>query len=124
MTPAWTVYAWPPVLWQAGCRPQLQFVHQGTRVLRSPDGESFTAGQTLWAGPSQCGEAGVAWDWIQIAPGLVAIADPLALVTNVRLLGADGAVLTAHQAAPFLNEIVRSLPWQDEVQRALQHLPH
>ena len=61
----------------------------------------------------------MAWDWVQIARGVVAIADPMSLVTNVRLIGEEGEVLTAVQSARFLNELVRTLPWQQEVQRAL-----
>ncbi len=61
----------------------------------------------------------MAWDWIQITRGVVAIADPMSLVTNLRLIGDEGEVLTAHQSACFLNELVRALPWQREVQRAL-----
>ena len=62
----------------------------------------------------------MAWDWIEIARGVVAIADPLSVVTNVRLVSPDGEVLTALQAARFLNEMVRALPWQQEVERALR----
>ena len=76
-------------------------------------------GQTVWAAHAEQGEAGMAWDWIQLARGVVAIADPLSVVTNVRLIGGEGEVLTALQAAPFLNELVHTLPWQEEVQRAL-----
>ena len=61
----------------------------------------------------------MAWDWVQIAKGVVAIADPMSLITNVRLIGDAGEVLTAQQSALFLNELVRELPWQVEVQRAL-----
>jgi hypothetical protein len=50
---------------------------------------------------------------------VVAIADPMSLVTNVRLIGEEGEVLTAQQSARFLNELVRTLPWQQEVHRAL-----
>jgi hypothetical protein len=32
-------------------------------------------------------------------------------------------VLTAQQSARFLNEIVRALPWQHEVRRALENRP-
>jgi hypothetical protein len=81
---------------------------------------SRTAGQTIWGGPSGDGEAGVAWDWIQISSGVVAMADPMSVVTNLRLIGDEGEVLTALESARFLNEIVHALPWQDEVQRALQ----
>ena len=78
------------------------------------------AGQTVWTARAADGDAGMAWDWIEIARGVVAIADPLSVVTNVRLVGDEGEVLTALQAARFLNEIVRELPWQQEVERALR----
>lgn len=61
----------------------------------------------------------MAWDWIQIARGVVAIADPMSVVTNLRFVGGEGQVLTAHESALFLNEILRTLPWQNEVHRVL-----
>ena len=84
---------------------------------------SRTAGQTIWGGQSEDGEAGVAWDWVQISGDVVAMADPMSVVTNLRLVGEEGEVLTALECARFLNEIVHALPWQGEVQRAL-HVCH
>ena len=75
------------------------------------------------AGSSDDGEAGVAWDWVQISGDVVAMADPMSVVTNLRLVGDEGEVLTALESARFLNEIVHALPWQSEVQRAL-HVGH
>jgi hypothetical protein len=116
----WSLRAWPPLLWQAGRSDGLRFHHLGTRVTFSGDHLCGMAGQTLWGGSSDAGEAGVAWDWIQIARGVVAMADPMSLVTNLRLVGDEGEVLTAMAAARFLNEIVHQLPWQHEVARALR----
>lgn len=79
-----------------------------------------TAGQTVWGGRLGECDAGVAWDWVQITRGVVAMADPMAVITNLRLVGDEGEVLTAMQAARYLNEIVRVLPWQTEVERALR----
>lgn len=118
LTP-WSLRAWPPVLWQAEQAGELQLHHLGTRVTLPADRSVGISGQTLWGGPSLEGEAGVAWDWIQIAQGVVAMADPLSLVTNLRLVGAEGEVLTALEAALFLNELVHGLPWQTAVTRAL-----
>jgi hypothetical protein len=115
----WTLRAWPPLLWQAGQRGGLQFHHLGTRVTMSGDRSFGVAGQTMWGGHSAAGTAGVAWDWIQISNGIVAMADPMSVVTNLRLVGDEGEVLTAQEAARFLNEIVHQLPWQHEVTRAL-----
>ena len=117
--PPWTLRAWPPLLWQLGRVAPLRLHHIGTQVTNPGEAMFRTTGQTLWAWSSDDGEAGMAWDWVQIARGVVAIADPMSVVTNVRLIGEEGEVLTAHEAARFLNELVRSLPWQQEVQRAL-----
>jgi hypothetical protein len=120
----WSLRAWPPLLWQAGTPARVRFHHLGTRVMLAGDPLSPTAGQTLWAGSAAEGEAGMAWDWVQIARGVVAIADPMSVITNLRLVGQAGEVLTAQEAARFLNAFVRTLPWQHEVQRALRGAPN
>ena len=119
LTP-WSLRAWPPVLWQAEQTGELQLHHLGTHVTFPGDRTQGLSGQTLWGGHSLEGETGVAWDWIQIGRGVVAIADPLSLVTNLRLVGSEGEVLTAMEATLFLNELVHGLPWQFEVARALK----
>ena len=123
-TPAWIVCAWPPVTCKAVQAPELHFVHLGTRVLNPGDSDTPTTGQTLWGGPSGDGAAGVAWDWVQIQEGVVAMADPFGLVTNLQLVGAQGQVLTGFEVALRLNELVHALPWQSEVQRALARVEH
>ena len=122
MTPTtpWSIRAWPPVLWQAGRESQLRFHHLSTRVTLTGDRSSRSAGQTIWGSLSDEGEAGVAWDWVQVSHDIVAMADPMSVITNLRLVGEEGEVLTALESARFLNEIVHALPWQNEVQRALQ----
>jgi len=118
MTPAWIVCAWPPLLWQAECAPELHFVHLGTRVF-GPDDSDHPCGQTVWGSPSADPAAGVAWDWVEVQEGVVAMADPMALVTNIQLTDSKGAVLPTMQAALHLNGLVHMLPWQSEVRRAL-----
>ena len=93
--------------------------HLGTRVTNPGDQTSRTSGQTIWAAPAAAGQAGMAWDWIQLAGGIVAMADPLSVVTNLRLLGPHGNALSSLESLRHLNEVVRRLPWQDEVDRVL-----
>ncbi len=66
--------------------------------------------------------AGVAWDWVQIQRGVVAMADPLALVTNLKLIDDEGEALNKVEAAVQLHQLVYSLPWQTEVRRALDQV--
>ena len=94
-------------------------MHLNTRILTPGDASQPSAGQTLWGNPEPHA-AGVAWDWVQIQQGVFAMADPMGLVTNLRLIGSRGETLSDQQVALYLNELVRTLPWQNEVQRALQ----
>jgi hypothetical protein len=64
----------------------------------------------------------MAWDWIELGRGVVAMADPLAVVTNLRLVSDDGDTLTSFESARHINGIVHQLPWQDEVERVLNAL--
>ena len=120
MTPAWIVYAWAPVLWQASSAPRLHLVHLGTRVLTFGDAESPCSGQTLWGDDSEEHAAGVAWDWVELPQGVVAMSDPLGMVTNLRLIDSRGDVLSQTQVAVHLQPLVHALPWQKEVRRALR----
>ena len=114
--------AWPTVLWQASHAPQLHLTHLGTRVLSFGDDPCLCTGQTLWGDENEARAAGVAWDWVRLQPGVVAMCDPLGLVTNLKLLDDDGEALSHLQAALRLHQLVHALPWQNEVQRALHQV--
>lgn len=120
MTPAWIVYAWAPVLWQATSATDLHLVHLGTRVLSFGDDDAPCSGQTLWGDHSEACATGVAWDWVEVRQGVVAMSDPLGMVTNLRLLDARGEILSQTQIAVHLHQLVHALPWQSEVERALR----
>ena len=74
----------------------------------------------MWGGLSGEGDAGLAWDWVEITQGVVAMADPMCVVTNMHLVNRDGEVLPATEAALHFNQFVRRLPWQEEVRRLLK----
>jgi len=118
--PPWALYSWPAVFCQANAKRRRRFVHLGTRITTIGEFGQPPSGQTLWGDCSKQGEAGLAWDWVQIAQGVVAMADPMSVVTNLRLVGSHGEVLTAQESALYISRLVRQLPWQDEVWRVLQ----
>ena len=119
MTPAWIVYAWSPVLCQASCARRLHLVHLSTRVLTFGDDDRHCSGQTLWGANSEEHAAGVAWDWVELRKGVVAMSDPLGMITNLRLVDEQGSALNQIQVALRLHQLVHALPWQDEVTRVL-----
>lgn len=117
--PPWTLRAWPPLLWQVGRPGSLRLQHMGTQITH-PGAAIFSAfGQTLWASLGGDADVGVAWDWVVLTRGVVAMADPMAVVTNLRLIDDEGEVLGAIESARHVNCIVHALPWQLEVERAL-----
>jgi hypothetical protein len=120
MNTSWTIRAWPPLLWQAEGAAHLRFNHVETQVFPASDEDAPVSGQTVWRTTADDGEAGVAWDWVMLSRDVVAMADPMCVVTNLRLLGDKGEVLTSWEAARHLSRIVYGLPWQGEVQRAVR----
>ena len=121
--PPWTLRAWPPLLWQVGKCVPLRLQHLGTQVTSTGNTMSHRVGQTMWAWRGDNGDVGMAWDWVQLARGVVAMADPMAVLSNLRLIDDEGEVLTAFETALHLNDIVHGLPWQHEVTRALGSQP-
>ena len=117
--PPWTLRAWPPLLWQVGQEIPLRLQHIGTQITDPGNAMFRTAGQTIWAWHSDGGEAGLAWDWVELARGVVALADPMAVVTNLRLVTDAGEVLSGYESARHINILLHQLPWQREVERVL-----
>jgi len=95
-------------------------VHLASRVTSERGLRGPCAGCTVWREVSGEGDAGIAWDWIEIAYGVVAMVNPMCVTTNMQLLDRDGDILPAAAAALHFNQFVRRLPWQAEVRRLLQ----
>jgi len=94
--------------------------HLATQITNPGDQMFRPAGQTVWAGHGEAGELGLAWDWVLIGRGVVAMADPMAIVSNLRLLGESGQALDSIASARHFNDIVHGLPWQRAVAQTLE----
>jgi hypothetical protein len=119
-TPAWVVCAWPTQLWQVDDASPVQLSHVGTHVLATASEDGPFCGQTLWAKKNGDRPAGLAWDWVEIREGVVAMADPLGVLTNVKFINDEGEAISDREVAIRLQQLVHALPWQSEVQRALR----
>jgi len=111
-------------LWQVGRLSPPPLQHLGTQVTQVADQAGGRVGQTLWAWHGADGDVGMAWDWVQLHCGVVAMADPMAVVTNLRLVGDEGELLTPYQSARHFNAIVHALPWQEAVEMAVERALH
>ena len=93
-TTPWIVGAWPPLSLQLGSTDELSFVHLHTSVWRTPSRTLPTVGQTVWVGWLPDGKAGMSWDWVLLSRGSIAMADPMSVVSNLRLSLGNKRVLS------------------------------
>jgi hypothetical protein len=119
-TPNLALYSWPTVFWRTNSKRRPTFKHLATRVTNARSRCEPCSGHTIWRDPCSDGDAGLAWDWIEVATGVVAMVDPMSVTTNMQLVNVNGDVLAASEAALHFNQFVRRLPWQDEVCRLLR----
>lgn len=119
-SPPWSVAAWPTVLTSLQQALRFQYVHLDTRVSQPTQVDSPTSGHTLWGSRSADGTSGVSWEWVEISEGVIAMANPFGLVTNLQLLGVRGELLSRYETTLRLNTALHALPWQREVIRTLQ----
>jgi len=86
------------------------------RSAVSEGNEKYVSGITLWGATLGTGQrVGIAWAWLRMGREVVALADPMHIASNARLVSADGLRLSPDQALLHLNNIVNALPWQAEV---------
>jgi hypothetical protein len=60
---------------------------------------------------------GLAWDWCEVRH-VIALADPMTVLSNVQLTADDGQRLPRSQELLYLNNAIHELCWQDEVRSA------
>jgi hypothetical protein len=59
------------------------------------------------------------WDWVVLSGGVITLANPSDIRSNVALLDSLNRLLTLHDSAAMLAAIVQSLPWRDQVENLL-----
>ncbi len=100
------------------------FQHLGTNVRRDLTDGGFHAGDTVWGGMLGGQNIALAWDWLEIAPGIVTLLDPNRIVTNLRFLDEHDCYQEPLQAIISANRLTHCWPWQDAVVRAIPAPAH
>lgn len=117
----WMVAALPVLEWYlpAQRRRWPTLWHATTRVRPEVDAEGRRSGDTVWLGVIQGRTVGVAFEWIELRRGIVALLDPNSITTNLRFLTADDAYEEPLRATITINRLVHGLPWQNAVTEML-----
>lgn len=118
---SWMIKSWPIIEW---IPPRVDddwpsFLHMSTQVRQERRGPQPCAGSTVWVGSIGGAYAGLAWEWVELRPGVLMLADPNSFTTNICVLGGGGRVQDALPTAVSLNRILHQLPWQGPVGEVL-----
>ena len=121
LTPVWELLSWPTV-WSGtedhtGIASRLR--HLSTSVCQERTDDGCVIGQVLFGLESGAERFGIAWDWVALGGRVLAIADPMAIVSNLHFVGGDGRAVAESERILELNNVVNSVPWQRRVCRAL-----
>ena len=117
MPAAWTVIRWPEVKATLAEfeRAATSMRPVSVSVQNLPGEKQRSQGQALWAGEI-CGHpVGLAWDWAEVTDSVVAMVDPMRVLTNVVLTDDHERILDDGMCVLLLNKAIYGLPWQDEV---------
>jgi hypothetical protein len=76
-------------------------------------------GDTVWAGEQGGREVALAWDWLELLPGVVCLLDPNSITTNARFLDKQDCYEEPLQAIISANRLVHMWSWQSAV---LKHM--
>lgn len=115
---AWKILSLPPLLWQSPW-PGVALNHLDTTIDEtSIDGRA--RGQSTWYLESEDGMGALGWEWEQMRRGVVALSDPMCIVSNLRIVDEDECPVAESRRALVLNTLVHGAPWQGEVRRRLR----
>jgi hypothetical protein len=94
--------------------------HLGTAVQAEPLLDGRRTGDTAWGALLDGRLVAAAWDWVEVLPGVVSLADPDNVLTNLRFLDAGGCYEEPTRAVISINRLIHQTPWQTAVCAALR----
>lgn len=118
---SWMIKSWPIIDWFPPSPEDgwPSFLHMSTHVRQERRGTEPCVGNTVWVGSIDGVYAGLAWEWVELRAGVLMLADPNSIITNIQVVGAGRRVVDPLDAAVSLSVILHGLPWQGSVGEVL-----
>ncbi len=69
-------------------------------------------GRSVWLSDDRGQRAGIAWNWEEVQPQILVVANALAIETNIEVEDQTAALTTSNALVRSLNLVVYTLPWQ------------
>lgn len=111
---AWNVLAAPLVKWkpEKDVSEWLVFSHVRTGVT-DVGTDGCARGFTLWTGNLDGNPVFMAFDWVELRPGVPILTDPNAVLTNLSVMNAHDERETKLREVVHLTVMICELGWQD-----------
>jgi hypothetical protein len=115
--PAWQVISWSPVVTTVPAfeREIAKLRHLGTSVHTEELENGLRQGQVLWGVDEPSYAIGIAWDWAEVREDVVAVVDPMKVLSNVTLVDENGVCLNESSRIVYLNSAIHELRWQEGI---------
>lgn len=84
----------------------------GASINVDGEADGIRYGQVLWGGTWDGELIGLAWDWREVRRNVIAMSDPMTVVSNLTLLDASGEGLSDSRRLMCLNSTIHQLDWQ------------
>lgn len=91
--------------------PALRQVGSSVKVHDSRSG--LRSGQEVWSAEADGESIHIAWEWTEIQRDVVALFDPMNILSNVALVDGQGHELARSRRMLHLNNVVHELGWRD-----------
>ena len=115
------IKTWPTRQWylppQAGNLPG--FSHVSTQIRNQDAATGLHAGDTIWMAVDEVGQMGLAWEWVEFQPGLVMLADPNSILTNLTVVDGQQQEVLGLSKTVAINRLVHAMHWQKPVSKLL-----
>ena len=117
----WTVASWPEVEWYLPTSPRAwpHFDIGGVCLDRASTPGAAT-GTIAWVAEVNGADVGLAWDWVEVLPSVVAFRDPNGIISNLRFLLDEHHYEPPLVAALSKVRLTSRLYWQRPVIAALK----
>jgi hypothetical protein len=110
---SWAVASWPTVEWYIPKhKAKWPKFNQGAVSAHREEPSSLHRGTALWVGVIGNQAVGLAWDWVEVKDGVLAIADPNGICSNLRLLKDEDHFESEAATCLSLYRLVHRLQWQ------------
>ncbi|HEV8691878.1 MAG TPA: hypothetical protein VGQ91_16365 [Ideonella sp.] len=85
--------------------------------MHSPDvdDDGCRHGHVIWGSLLGASPMAMCWEWAEVKLGVVAIFNPMNVLSNVRLLSEDGRPFSYGQMVLVFNAVVHEVDWQSGV---------